>query len=83
LADAPLLASVVEATVLVIESRRSRTHDVQDMVRRLAEAGANIAGVIITKVSLKRSRYGYGYGYYGYAEPENDKPADSARRISA
>jgi capsular exopolysaccharide synthesis family protein len=80
LADAPLLASVAEATVMVVESRRSRTGDVQEMVRRLADAGGNLAGVILTKVSLKRSRYGYGYGYYSY--DENEGGADSeARRI--
>jgi len=80
LADAPLLASVAEATVLVVESRRSRTGDVQEMVRRLSDAGAHLAGVILTKVSLKRSRYGYGYGYYAYDAKEHGSE-NEARRI--
>lgn len=81
LADAPLLAAVAEATVLVIESRRSRTSDVQEMVRRLADAGAQLFGVILTKVSPKRSRYGYGYGYHPQDQVDPSPEADAARRI--
>ncbi|HQV02567.1 MULTISPECIES: polysaccharide biosynthesis tyrosine autokinase [unclassified Novosphingobium] len=83
LADAPLLASVAEATVLVVESGRSRTADVQEMVRRLADAGAHLAGVILTKISIKRGRYGYGYGYgfYGSEADERGAITEAARRI--
>lgn len=83
LADAPLLASVAEATVLVVESRRSRTGDVQEMVRRLTDAGANVVGVILTKIALKRNRYGYGYGYgyYSYEDRGQSSEADAARQI--
>lgn len=81
LADAPLLASVVQATVLVIESKGSRTADIQEMVHRLAESGAAIAGVILTKVVLNRSRY--GYGYYKYTKSGPVEQADSLRTIDA
>lgn len=83
LADAPLLASVADATVLVVESRLSRTADVQEMVRRLVDAGASLVGVILTKIVLKRGRYGYGYGYgyYAYENRDETAEADAARRI--
>jgi succinoglycan biosynthesis transport protein ExoP len=83
LADAPLLASVAEATVLVVESGRSRTADVQEMVRRLSDAGAHLAGVILTKIAIKRGRYGYGYGYgfYGSEADERGPVGETARRI--
>ena len=83
LADAPLLASVVEATVLVVESGKSRTADVQEMVRRLADAGAHLAGVVLTKISIKRGRYGYGYGYgfYGSEADQRGAITEEARRI--
>ncbi len=83
LADTPLLASVAEATVLVVESGRSRTSDVQEMVRRLADAGAHLAGVILTKISIKRGRYGYGYGYgfYGSEADERGTITEAARQI--
>lgn len=85
LADAPLLASVVDATALVVECRGARTAEVQEMVRRLADAGARLVGVILTKVTVKRSGYGYGYGYgYGHYSHSDDNDSDdtiSARRI--
>jgi succinoglycan biosynthesis transport protein ExoP len=65
LTDAPLLGSVAEATALVIESRASRTNNVLEMVRRLREAGANLIGVVLTKVSNNGN--GYGYSYYSYS----------------
>lgn len=81
LADAPLLASVVQATVLVVESGASRTNDVQDMIHRLHEAGAKISGVILTKVV--RSKTQYGYGYYDYAKTRGDESSDEYRTIDA
>lgn len=79
LADAPLLASVVDATILVVESKGSRTTEVQEMVRRLTDAGAKLVGVILTKVPMKRSRY--GYGYYAYDSGGDRSAADPDRQI--
>lgn len=70
LADAPLLGSVAEATAIVVESRESRTTNVVEMVRRLMDAGANVIGVILTKVG--RSGNGYGYNYYSYTYGHDD-----------
>lgn len=81
LADAPLLASVVEATVLVIESKGSRTAEIQEVIHRLAESGASITGVILTKVVLNRNRY--GYGYYQYTKSGSNEAADWLRTIDA
>ena len=81
LADAPLLASVAEGCVLVVESRGSRTGEVQEMVRRLSEAGAHLLGVVLTKVAPKRSSYGYGYGYGYFANDADEGGATASRRI--
>jgi polysaccharide biosynthesis transport protein len=70
LTDAPLLAAAAEATALVIESRASRTGNIQEIIRRLNEAGAHLVGVILTKVT--RSNAAYGYGYYSYSYGEGD-----------
>jgi capsular exopolysaccharide synthesis family protein len=70
LTDAPLLAAAAEATVLVIESRASRTGNVLEIIRRLNEAGAHLVGVILTKVT--RDSAGYGYSYYSYNYGEGD-----------
>lgn len=66
LTDAPLLGATAEATAIVIESRASRTGNVAEMVRRLSEAGARIAGVILTKVTAGNAAYGYSYYSYSY-----------------
>lgn len=70
LADAPLLGSVAEATAIVVESRESRTTAVLEMIRRLGDAGANVIGVILTKVA--RSNNGYAYNYYSYRYGDDD-----------
>ncbi|WP_067734353.1 GumC family protein [Novosphingobium naphthalenivorans] len=70
LTDAPLLGSVADATLLVVESRRTRIGTANDTVRRLRDAGASIFGVILTKVSRGNAGYGYYDSYtYGAGEP--------------
>lgn len=83
LADAPLLGSAAEATALVIESRASRTGNVVEMVRRLVEAGSNVIGVILTKVTASNGAYGYSYYSYGYgADGAGGKvSSDPARKL--
>jgi capsular exopolysaccharide synthesis family protein len=69
LADAPLIASKVEATVFAIESHSIRTSLVRVAMQRLRAANARIVGVILTRFDAKRAHYGYGYDYgYGYGE---------------
>ena len=70
LTDAPLLGATAEATAIVIESRASRTGNVSEMVRRLAEAGARISGVILTKVTQGNAAYGYSYYSYSYGSDD-------------
>ena len=66
LADAPLLASVINDVVLVIESGKTRTTTAQDAINRLRAAGANIIGATLTKSTEESSAYGYSYKYkYG------------------
>jgi succinoglycan biosynthesis transport protein ExoP len=63
LADAPLLASVCRATLLVVESGKTRTRAALDAVVRLRGAGANLVGAVLTKYRARAHGYGYGYGY--------------------
>jgi polysaccharide biosynthesis transport protein len=72
LADTPLIAAVVNAVLLVVESGRTRTSAAIEAIHRLNAAGANILGVTLTKSTEESSGYGYGYGYgygrYGYGK---------------
>jgi capsular exopolysaccharide synthesis family protein len=66
LADAPILASRAEATIIVVESKAARRSVLRIAVRRLGQARAKLAGALLTKFNAKTAGYGYGYGY-GYA----------------
>ncbi len=65
LADAPLLSSVCRATLLIVESGKTRTRAALDAVGRLRGAGAHLVGAVLTKYRQRAHGYGYGYGY-GY-----------------
>ncbi|MBV8687587.1 MAG: polysaccharide biosynthesis tyrosine autokinase [Alphaproteobacteria bacterium] len=65
LADAPLLAGVCRASLLVVESGKTRTRAATDAIGRLKASGGNIVGAVLTKFHQRAHGYGYGYGY-GY-----------------
>lgn len=77
LADAPLLSSVCEGTLMVIEAGSIRRAAALNAVKRLKMADARIMGGILTKFKAKSYGYGYGYGYsedlYSYREGEEPK----------
>lgn len=80
LADSPLLSSMVQATLMVIESGRTRTRPAVEALNRLRTAGAHMAGAILTRYTPQASYgYGYGYGYgqgkdqYRYVADDNNK----------
>ena len=71
LADAPILASVADGTLLVIEGAKTRRAVVRDALKRLHFARARMVGGVLNKYHPKHggASYGYGYGYgynYGY-----------------
>ena len=65
LADAPLIASRVEAVVFAVESHGIRASLVRTALARLANANAHIVGGVLTKFESRKASYGYGYEY-GY-----------------
>lgn len=70
LADAQVIASVAELTVLVVEWGKTRKKVVQYAVEQLRSVGANIAGIAYNKVDIRKlSQYQYGESgcYYGKA----------------
>jgi Mrp family chromosome partitioning ATPase len=80
LADSPLLSSIAQATLMVIESGRTRTRAAVEAQNRMRTAGAHMVGAILTRYQPQASYgYGYGYGYgqnkdqYRYVADSNDK----------
>jgi succinoglycan biosynthesis transport protein ExoP len=68
LADSPLLASMCQATLFVVEANRTHRRAVTAAVKRLRLARADIIGLVLNKFDVKRAGYGYGqvYGDYGH-----------------
>lgn len=65
LADAPSLARQADNVAFVVEAGRGRLRRVQHAISRLRSVGANVMGVVLTKVDFTADGYGYSYGY-GY-----------------
>ena len=73
LADAPLIGSVVEGIVFVLDSQATRRPVAQVAVGRLKGAHAHVLGALMTKFDARNTSYGYGYNYhYGYGDQAED-----------
>lgn len=76
LADAPLMAAVVEGVIMVVQSDRSRRGSLKASLRRLRNMHTLLLGAVLTKFDSKSSgnRYSeyYGYNYYQYSEKSAD-----------
>ncbi|HEY0111900.1 MAG TPA: polysaccharide biosynthesis tyrosine autokinase [Allosphingosinicella sp.] len=78
LADAPMLSSFTEGTLMVIEAGAIRRSAALNAINRLRASDARLLGAVLTKFDALKVGYGYGYGYgYGedaYAYREGDQP---------
>lgn len=70
LADAPLLAHRVEATLLVAAAEQTRGDALQIALQRLLSVRAHVLGSLLTSFDLQRKGEGYGYTYYSYGESD-------------
>ncbi|MDQ3524016.1 MAG: polysaccharide biosynthesis tyrosine autokinase [Chloroflexota bacterium] len=68
LADAPLLASRTEATLLVVAAGDSKKDEIRSALHRFAATRANVLGTLLLRYDLHATgEYGYGgYGYFAY-----------------
>lgn len=76
LADSPILANVVEGTVLVVTSGSTRISTAGVALKRLVAARAHLVGALLTKYDQKAARYSYYQydSYYSYdAKPRSTK----------
>jgi capsular exopolysaccharide synthesis family protein len=70
--DAPILSTLVDATVFVVRGGKTRRDVARQAVRALRDVGENVVGVVMNSASVGRAGYGgYYYGYYG-RPPEAD-----------
>jgi capsular exopolysaccharide synthesis family protein len=69
LADAPLLASLAQATLIVVAAHETRRSTLKVALKRLQFTRNTIIGATLNKFDSRQSGYGYGYGY-GYGAYE-------------
>ena len=66
LADAPLLASMAQATLMVVAANETKRSVFKVALRRLHLARGNVIGALLNKFDSSQTGYGYGYGYGEY-----------------
>jgi succinoglycan biosynthesis transport protein ExoP len=67
LADAPLIASRIEATLVVVAAHSTYKNAARLAIGRLQSAHVHLLGAILSMFDARQASYGYGYGYgYGY-----------------
>ncbi|MEO0550726.1 MAG: polysaccharide biosynthesis tyrosine autokinase [Pseudomonadota bacterium] len=64
-ADSPILGSICEGALVVIQSGSIRTPSAVRTVGRLMESHTNVLGTVLSKFDSKKAGYEYGYYYYG------------------
>ena len=62
--DANVLATRVDGVILVINPRVSKRAAIKHAIEQMVQVKANIIGVVLNGVDVKKSRYGYYRGYY-------------------
>jgi capsular exopolysaccharide synthesis family protein len=82
MADSLVLASETDGTILVVKTGRATRKMLKIMVSQLEEVGANILGVVLNDVNIKRDRYysDYYYYYYYYYSPYKDEEGNQIER---
>lgn len=87
-ADAPILGSVCEATIIVLESGAIRRPAALRTLDRLLESNANVVGAVLMKFDAKKSGYenseyyySYGKGAYAYGAKKAGNADRSRRKI--
>lgn len=72
LADAPMLASIADAVLFVVEANRGRRGGAKAALRRLRLANSHVIGAVLTKFNPRTAGVSqeYGYDYYSYGAKE-------------
>lgn len=69
-ADAPILASQMDGTVLVVETGNTKKGSAKQTVKLLHQAHANVLGVAYNRMNAKDGGGYYYYYQYNYTTPE-------------
>lgn len=70
--DAAILSTIVDGTLLVIETGKAEVDQIEYGKALLEKVNANIIGAVLNKIPVKKGKYG-GYGYTQYASYYGDE----------
>ena len=87
-ADAPVLGSICDATIMVVESGSIRRPAAVRTLERLLESDSNVVGAVLVKFDAKKSGYessdyyyAYGSGSYDYGTKRVKSSSNKRRKI--
>ena len=66
LADAPMLARLVDGTIFVLEANKVHFGQAKAAIRRVRQSGGNVFGAILTKYRPMEAGQDYSYQYHYY-----------------
>lgn len=70
--DAALLSTLVDGVVLVVKPGNTSLQALRQTIDQLRRVNANLVGVVLNEIPIKRSRYSYYLkGYYSYYQYGN------------
>ncbi|MFA5542982.1 MAG: CpsD/CapB family tyrosine-protein kinase [Bacilli bacterium] len=61
--DPIIISKLTDAVVFVVQANRTKKSDIKESIKQLENAKANIAGIVLTNVKAKYSKYSYKYKY--------------------
>lgn len=83
--DSIALSSMVDSTIIVAESRKTKIHDLKETKKLIQDVNGNVLGIISNKVEAQGGKYyGKTYGYYYGKEElsENEKLEENQKSVS-
>ncbi|CAI10010.1 Exopolysaccharide biosynthesis protein [Aromatoleum aromaticum EbN1] len=76
LADAPLLGSITDATVVIVEAGGTRKDFLAGALKRLRSTRTRVIGGVLTKIAARSGAQGYYYNsYYQHGDEEGSRSA--------
>ncbi len=74
LADAPIMGSLSEAVLMVVEASSVSRSMIRAALGRLRASNSRVLGIVLNKYESKKNGYGYSYSYsYHYADNDDER----------
>lgn len=61
--DPIIISRLSDTVVFVVQANRTKKNEIKESIKQLENANANIAGIVLTNVKSKYSKYSYKYKY--------------------